>query len=364
MSKDNKQLDLEDGIKDAEAKGDVTRVNLKNKVKKEDNIYKVDMSKKPAEETNDDPAVEPEPTKDDKADDKTKKEVEGVVAEEPKEESVKVDLPSGVDSLIEFIKETGGSMEDYMRLNRDVDAMDGADLLDEYYKHNKPHLSVQEREFLMEEEFGYDPDVDDDREIQKKKIARKEAEVKAKDLLKSRKEKFYKEVKSEDGLSVEQREAMDFFNRYKKESQQQKQQADKAAEAFRQRTEEVFKEGFEGFEFKVGDKSFMYEVKDADRVKENQSSIDKFVGKFVGDDKTIDDATGYHKALFTAMNPDAIARHFYEQGKADAIKETVARTKNVSSSARQAPKDGETSGIRYKVLGQSADDFKIRRRKK
>jgi len=217
---------------------------------------------------------------------------------------------------------------------------------------------------LLEETFGYDADLDDEKEIKRKKIALKEEQAKARQYLENQKAKYYDEIKATDNLTAEQKKAVDFFNRYNKETEQQKQLSEATLKAFQQRTEKVFGEGFEGFEYKIGDNTFRYNVKNAQEVKATQSDLNNFVNKFVGEDNTIQDAAGYHKGLFTAMNADAIAQHFYEQGKADAIKDQVAKDKNVNTEARQTHGETEVGGIRYKVLGDSARDFKIRKRKR
>ena len=162
-------------------------------------------------------------------------------------------------------------------------------------------------------------------------------------------------------MTDEQQKAVDFFNRYNKESEERERLAEESKKSFKQKTESVFNENFKGFDYKVGDKKFRFNVKDANKVKETQSDLNNFINKFVGEDNsTINDPQGYHKSLFTAMNADTIAKHFYEQGRADAIKDTVAKDKNIDTSPRQTHGETEVGGVKYKVLGESTTDMKNR----
>lgn len=269
-------------------------------------------------------------------------------------------LPESVEKLVKFMEETGGDLNDYVRLNTDISKLDTTDVLDEYYKQTKPHLSSEERSFLLEETFSYDEDVDSDKDIRKKKIALKEEAAKAKKYLDSQKDKYYNEIKAGSNLSVEQKEAIEFYNQYKQDSTETKKVNESNKEEFLRKTDTVFNEGFEGFEFKVGEKKFRYNVKNKEEVKANQSDLNNFVSKFVDDNNQLQDASGYHKSLYAAMNADALAQHFYEQGKADAIKQSVAQSKNINTEARQTHGETQVGGVKFKVLGDSANDFKFK----
>jgi hypothetical protein len=273
-------------------------------------------------------------------------------------------LPEGIQDLINFMNDTGGNLEDYVRLNTDLSKLDSSDALDEYYRKTKPHLSAEERNFLLEESFGFDEEVDDERDIKRKKIALKEEVAKAKNYLEDQKTKYYNDIKSGSKLTEEQQKAIDFFNRYNEDSAAQKEATEKSTKIFQQRTDAVFNSNFKGFDFNVGDKKYRYNVKNADEVKNTQSDLNNFINKFVGEDNSIQDAAGYHKSLFAAMNPDAIAKHFYEQGKADAIKQSVAEAKNVNTEARSSHGEVNAGGMKVRVLGDSADDFKFKIRKR
>ena len=347
----------------------------------DDSVIKIDLSKPPVQESEE---VEEEPAKEEKVDvveepdvieevteeqpvlqDVTEEEIEEV--EEQIEEAVAEakatgePLPENIQKLIKFMDETGGDLQDYVNLNRDVSNMDDSDVLDEYYRTSKPHLTAEERNFLLEDTFGIDEELDDEKAIRKKKIALKEQVAEARAHLDRQKSKYYEDIKAGSKLTSEQQDAIDFFNRYNKESEEQKKLSEASKKTFLNKTNNVFNENFKGFDYQVGDKKFRFNVKDANKIKETQSDLNNFVNKFVGEDnKTIEDAKGYHKSLFTAMNADAIAKHFYEQGKADAIKNRVAKDKNINTEPRKSHGETNVGGVKYRVLGDSSSDIKNR----
>jgi hypothetical protein len=250
------------------------------------------------------------------------------------EQSAGVELPENIQKVVNFINETGGSLEDYVKLNVDYGSLDEDQLLKEYYQTSKPHLDGDEVAFLLDENFAFDEDIDDDRDVIKKKIARKEELSKAKTYLDNLKSTYYKEIKGGSKLAPEQKKAVDFFNRYTKENELATQTAEKQTNAFLDKTGKLFNENFKGFDYSVGDKKYRFKVKDAETVKNNQSDINNFIKKFLNEDGVMSDAQGYHKSLFTAMNADSVAQHFYEQGKSDAMKESVSNSKNIKMGAR------------------------------
>jgi len=287
---------------------------------------------------------------------------EETVIKAEEQEAIKAELPQNVDKLVEFMNETGGTLEDYVMLNRDYSQMDNLTALEEYYKITKPHLDAEERAFLMEENFSFDEDVDDDKVIKRKKIALKEQVAEAKAYLDGQKSRYYDEIKAGSKLPPEAKKAMDFFNRYNEESEQNQKKFEQVNNVFKSKTEKVFN-NFKGFEYKVGEKKFRFNIKDVDGVKETQSDINNFVKKFLNEEGAMEDAAGYHKSLYTAMNPDSVAQHFYEQGKADALKESVKKAKNINMDARQAHNEVNIGGTKFRVLNAEAKrDFKIKRK--
>jgi|TARA_X000001382_G_scaffold11891_4_gene7984 hypothetical protein len=290
-----------------------------------------------------------------------KKEVEQKVEEtKPVEQPVK-QLPENVEKLVSFMEETGGTVEDYVRLNADYETIDNEALLREYYKNTRPHLTYDEVNFLLEDNFKVDEEVDEEREVRKKNLAYKEEVGKAKSYLNDLKSKYYDEIKLRSNVNADQEKAINFFNRYNEDQKTLSQQR----EVFQKVTKDTFTDEFKGFDFKVGDKKFRYGVKNPNEIVEKQTDISPFVETFLDDKGMLVDPQGYHKAMYAARNSDTIAKHFYEQGKADATKELVAKTKNLSTEPRkEASGDVFVGGIKIKAIsGADASKLRIKKRK-
>ena len=269
-------------------------------------------------------------------------------------------LPENIEKLVSFMEQTGGTVQDYVRLNADYTNVDSTSLIREYYKQTKPHLDSEDVSLLLED-FDYDEDIDEPKDIRKKKIAFKEEAAKAKDFLEGLKSKYYDEIKLRPGVTQDQQKATDFFNRYNEE-----QDANEAKHKdFITRTKNLLNNDFEGFDFKVSDKKFRYGVKNPTQVAEQQSDISNFIKTFLNDKGEIQDAKGYHKALYAARNADTIAQHFYEQGKADAVKDVMAKSKNISTEPRQTVSgDVFVNGLKVKsVSGLDSSKLKIKTKK-
>ena len=265
-------------------------------------------------------------------------------------------LPENIEKLVSFMEETGGNVEDYVRLNRDYSNIDDNALLREYYKNTKSHLNQEEIAFIMEDNFSYDEDIDEERDIKKKKLAFKEEIAKAKNFLEETKSKYYDEIKLRPGVTQEQQKAMDFFNRYNKEQQI----AEKHHESFKNKTNSYFTDNFEGFDFDLGEKKFRYKISNANDVAEKQSNLNTFVKKFLNKEGEVVDTVGYHKAIYAAENADTIANHFYEQGKADAVKNMMAKSKNIINEPRpQANGDMFINGLKVRAI-TGADSSKLK----
>jgi hypothetical protein len=288
--------------------------------------------------------------------DETKK-VENEYKEAVRDEKVLgKQLPENIEKLVSFMEETGGNVEDYVRLNRDYSNIDDNALLREYYKNTKSHLNQEEIAFIMEDNFSYDEDIDEERDIKKKKLAFKEEIAKAKNFLEETKSKYYDEIKLRPGVTQEQQKAMDFFNRYNKEQQI----AEKHHESFKNKTNDYFTNNFEGFDFDLGEKKFRYKISNANDVAEKQSNLNTFVKKFLNKEGEVVDTVGYHKAIYAAENADTIANHFYEQGKADAVKNMMAKSKNITNEPRpQANGDMFINGLKVRAI-TGADSSKLK----
>ena len=270
------------------------------------------------------------------------------------------DLPENIQKLIDFMEETGGDVEDYVRLNQDYSKFDDNTVLREYYRQTKKHLTDDEISFLMEDSFSYNEEEDEERDIKRKKLALKEQVANARAHLDGQKSKYYEEIKAGSKLTPEQQKAVNFFNRYNKESEENQKIVERQTNTFKLKSDNLFNKNFKGFEYSVGEKKYRFNVKNTNEVKETQSDINNFVKKFLNKNNEMEDAAGYHKSLFTAMNADAVAKHFYEQGKADALKESIAKSKNVDMNPRQAFGEVEAGGVKVKVLGDNSNDFKFK----
>ena len=270
-------------------------------------------------------------------------------------------LPENIEKLVSFMEETGGTVEDYVSLNKDYSKYDEKQVLNEYYKKTKPHLNQEEINFLMEDNFSYDEEVDEDRVVRKRQLLLKEEIAKAKNFLESSKSKYYDEIKLRPGVTQEQQKAMDFFNRYNKEQQI----AAERREQFKDTTSKLFNGDFKGFEIKVGEKKFNYNISNPSATAEKQSDLNEFVKKFLNEKGEVIDAVGYHKAFYAAENVDTIANHFYEQGKADAVKDVIAKSKNINNDPRpQASGDVFINGFKVKAIsGVDSSRLKIKSKK-
>jgi hypothetical protein len=380
----------------------VTKVDLSTKKETtDDNIIKVDLTKKTktdavSEQSTDEVPVRDEPETSGEVQEENEKVVEEVTGESEKSDNVQdeqpvieeitdeqveeqteelveetkeaiteaqetgKELPENIQKLVDFMEETGGSVEDYVRLNQDYSKYDDNSVLREYYRQTKKHLTDEEISFLMEDSFSYDEEEHTEKEIKRKKLAFKEQVASARSHLDGQKSKYYEEIKAGSKLTSEQQKAINFFNRYNKESEENQKVVEQQTKTFKLKTDNLFNKNFKGFDYNVGDKRYRFNVKNTNEVKETQSDINNFVKKFLNKNNEMEDAAGYHKSLFTAMNSDAIARHFYEQGKADALKESIAKSKNVDMAPRQAFGEVEAGGVKVKVLGDNSNDFKFR----
>ena len=312
----------------------------------------------PETETQEAPVLE-EITKDSTEEEvaKVEEKVEEAVAEA---EVTGKPLPENIQKLVDFMDETGGDIQDYVKLNQDYSKLDDSDVLYEYYKQTKPHLTSEEVNFLLEDSFSYDEETEDEKVIRRKKLAFKEQVASARSHLDGQKSRYYEEIKAGSKLTPEQQKAWDFFNRYNKESEANQKIVKKNSDIFTQKTNQVFNDKFKGFEYNVGDKKYRFNVNNAEEVKTTQSYISNFTKKFLDKNSALTDAKGYHKSLFTAMNADAIAKHFYEQGRADAMKDSVAKAKNINMNPRQAHGEVNVGGMKVKVLGDNSSDFKFK----
>ena len=363
-----------------EATGDIAQEVIKVEVpaealKKEDDAIQIGETKKVdvGEQTGDSSGVDKQVSKPEEVVEEvipiqeiTKEEVKEItkeVKEAKRDEKILgKPLPENIEKLVSFMEETGGTVQDYVALNRDYSKYSSKDVLKEYYTKAKPHLDQEEINFLMEDNFDFDEDVDEPREIRKKKLAFKEEVANAKKFLESSKSKYYDEIKLRPGVTQEQQEAISFYDQYK----QQQEVATQVHGDFRDRTKKLFNNEFKGFEFNLGEKRFRYGIKDPVKVGELQADVQNFVGKYTNEEGLMTDAAGYHKAMYAAMNADKLANHFYEQGKADGVKSIISGSKNPSKDEPRRVADGNVfiNGLKVKAIsGLDSSKLKIKTKK-
>lgn len=402
---ENKDVVVDETPTAAEKEEKVLEAAGQDTGKTEDGMYKVDLSKPPKTETD---AVQEQSTDesvlrgsgtDEKTGEETEVELQKVqqeetqltleevideeTKEEPKEEvkeeaqelqdkveeavqtsqDAGIELPENIQKVVDFINETGGTLEDYVKINQDYSNIDESTLLYQYYNQTKSHLSKDEIDFLIDDNFSFDEEVDEQRDIKRKKLAYKEEIAKAKSYLEGLKDKYYEEVKLGSKLTDDQQKAIEFFNTYNSEQSEQAKLQDEQVNHFNNESKKVFNDNFKGFEFEVGDKKYRYNINDKQKVLDKQANILNVLDKYISKDNMLQDAKGYHKALFVADNADAVANHFYEQGKADAIKQLNAESKNINMDPRKTG-TVETGGVKIRAIsGDDSSKLKIKLRK-
>jgi len=402
---ENKDVVVDETPTAAEKEEKVLEAAGQDTGKTEDGMYKVDLSKPPKTETD---AVQEQSTDesvlrgsgtDEKTGEETEVELQKVqqeetqltleevideeTKEEPKEEvkeeaqelqdqveeavqtsqDTGIELPENIQKVVDFMNETGGTLEDYVKINQDYSNIDESTLLYQYYNQTKSHLSKDEIDFLIDDNFSFDEEVDEQRDIKRKKLAYKEEIAKAKSYLEGLKDKYYEEVKLGSKLTDDQQKAIEFFNTYNSEQSEQAKLQDEQVNHFNNESKKVFNDNFKGFEFEVGDKKYRYNVNDKQKVLDKQANILNVLDKYISKDNMLQDAKGYHKALFVADNADAVANHFYEQGKADAIKQLDAESKNINMDPRKTG-TVETGGVKIRAIsGDDSSKLKIKLRK-
>ena len=302
--------------------------------------------------------------------------IEQVVEEQPEKEVVQetvqetiqqkdqpekeIEYPEDIQKLISFMEETNGTLEDYVNLNKDYSNSKPTDLVYEYYRKTKPHLDESDISFMVQNKFGYDEEVAEDQEIKAKQLAFKEEVYNAQKYFESSKKEYYADLKlrKQNDIPEEYEKAFEYY----KQQQSEKDDWTKQQEVFLEKTEKVFNDDFKGFDFQVEDKKFRFKIDNKQKIKEYQSDLKNFINEFVNEDGTLGDASSYHKALFAGRNADKIASHFYEQGRADAIKSQVKESKNIDMSPRTDNSVITTdSGDKIRVVsGNSSDKLRIK----
>lgn len=336
-------------------------VQEKNEEKPKESSEQSEKKENKEEEVNSPIELVTEKVKEDPTEDPTEP-IEDIVEEEKisTEENKNIEYPENIQKLVEFMDETGGTLEDYVSLNKDYSKMDATALIYDYYKTTKPHLDNEDVSFLMQKEFQYSEDEDEPQEIKAKQLAFKEELYKAQTHFKNSKEKYYTDLKlrKQNNVPEEYKKAYDFYN----EAIKTEELTEKNKKSFISKTNKVFGEEFKGFDFKVGDQKYRYKVENSKKVKQTQSDISNFLGKYLDNNGNMHNPQGYHKAIFAAENVDKIASHFYEQGRADAIKQSIKESKNINMSPRaDASASGNVSNNPVKVVAsESSNKLRIK----
>ena len=336
-------------------------VQEKNEEKPKESSEQSEKKENKEEEVNSPIELVTEEVKEDPTEDPTEP-IEDIVEEEKisTEENKNIEYPENIQKLVEFMDETGGTLEDYVSLNKDYSKMDATALIYDYYKTTKPHLDNEDVSFLMQKEFQYSEDEDEPQEIKAKQLAFKEELYKAQTHFKNSKEKYYTDLKlrKQNNVPEEYKKAYDFYN----EAIKTEELTEKNKKSFISKTNKVFGEEFKGFDFKVGDQKYRYKVENSKKVKQAQSDISNFLGKYLDNNGNMHNPQGYHKAIFAAENVDKIASHFYEQGRADAIKQSIKESKNINMSPRaDASASGNVSNNPVKVVAsESSNKLRIK----
>ena len=348
----------EEKVEDAVQEQTTDEVLVRDEPKASEEVSKENIeetTEKPTEESKEEKVITIQEITEEPKVEETK---EPVMETAPEPAKPEINLPENVEKLVKFMEETGGTVEDYVRLNADYSNVDDNTLIREYYKQTKPHLDMEEVNFLLEDNFSFDEEVDEERDIKKKKLAFKEEIAKARKFLEDTKSKYYDEIKLRPGVTQDQQKAMDFFNRYNEEQKMVQDQHKR----FQSNTKNFFNQEFKGFDFNIGEKKFRYGLSDTDGVANAQSDLTNFVGKFLNEKGEVKDYAGYHKAIYAAENSDTIANHFYEQGKADAVKDMMAKSKNVSNEPRvTSTGDVFINGLKVKAIsGVDSSKLKLR----
>ena len=283
------------------------------------------------------------------------------------EKEANEDLPEDVSKYLKYKQETGRGINDFYKLQKDIDSMEDNAILANYYESTEDGLDSEDIQDIISDKFSFDEDLDDEKDIRKIKLAKKRELSKAKKFLNEQKDKYKVPLESSrDGLSEDQVDDLDAYKKYIEESKSIEELNKKRYNYFLDKTESVFNNEFKGFEFSVGDKNISFKPGDAQELKNVQSDVNNFVNKFMDKDGLIADPVGYHKAFSVAMNPDKFAKHFYEQGVAATVDNVSRKSKNINMDVRQQSQSVSKNGITIRPMGSSNDSgrgLKIRSRK-
>lgn len=275
-------------------------------------------------------------------------------------------LPEDVAKYLKYKKETGRGFDDFAQMQKNYDEMEPDRLLREYLTATEKGLDADDINHLMED-YSFDEELDDEKQIRKIKLAKKKTIAKAKDFF-AKQQELYKvplESRGDNLTSSESAKELEDYRKYIAEAKTVQEQQSRLRELYDKKTNDLFSE-FKGFEFTLDDKKFSFAPGDATELKSLQNNPQNFVKKFLGENGELEDAAGYHRSLAMAMHPEKFAKFFYEQGKSAAADETMKKLKNVNMSTRNAPEvTKSTNGLQIKsVTPPSRSGLRIRSKNK
>jgi hypothetical protein len=263
------------------------------------------------------------------------------------------DLPEDVAAYYKYKQETGRGLQDFMKVNQNLDEVDGDGLLKEYLLQTEDGLDAEDVEMMMED-YKFDEDLDDEADIKKAKLAKKKAVAKARKYFEEEKEKYQTPLESRGAGSLENSEEYQEYKQYVEQAKTYQEEQKRRKEWFDEKTGEVFSEQFKGFEFNLNDKSYVYSPGDRGELKKLQQTPEAWLNKYLDEQGLVKDAKGYHKSLAVAMNPEKFAEFFYEQGKAAAVDDVMRKTKNINMSERPVPQAVSKGEFKVRAVAPSS----------
>jgi len=269
-------------------------------------------------------------------------------------------LPDDVAAYLKYKKETGRGFNDFAKLQKDYSDLSPDALLKEYYSITEEGLDPEDIDDMLEE-FKVDEDILEPTDIKKIKLAKKKEIAKAKKFLRQQQEQYKQPLESRERSASVNNDELIEYRQYLESAKTQQDDANHKREWFVKKSDEVFSSEFKGFKFNIGEEEIVFTPGSASELKKAQESPLNFINKYMDSNGFIKDASGYHRALAMAMNPDKFAQFFYEQGKSQATDDVIRKTKNINMSERTAPEVTTKSGLQVKSVSQpSSRGLKIK----
>jgi len=259
-------------------------------------------------------------------------------------------LPEDVAAYFKYKKETGRSLEDYVKLQQDFSKLDPDSLLKEYLTITEEGLDPEDIDSIMED-YVYDEDLDDESVIKKTKLAKKKIIAKAKRFFSEQQEVYKQPLESRES-SASQNEEFQAYKQYVSKAKTQQEESNRKADWFSKKSDDLFGSEFKGFKFNVDNNEMLFSPGNASELRKAQDTPMNFVNKFLDDSGMLNDAEGYHRSLAIAMNPEKFASFFYEQGKSNATEDVIRKTKNINMTERTAPEVSTKGGFQVKSVSQ------------